>query len=169
VSYEAHSNIGMAMQLSIVEIMYQAILKYIVDLDPPSSQKNEVDLILKPIWVVQSSCFHKCLNDTLPSDESIIEAMSGVDRPWENIHHISYFLSGLEWIEHDECRSTLSEMVSHIVVSLDIHGIYVEGNMVKISPTIMIDISRTPGKIENVYINADCTPEEIQNYTDLFK
>jgi hypothetical protein len=44
-----------------------------------------------------------------------------------------------------------------------------EGNMENISPTIMIDISRTPGKIENVYIGADCSPEEIQIYIDLFK
>jgi hypothetical protein len=60
-------------------------------------------------------------------------------------------------------------MVSHTMVPLDTHGIYVEGNMENISPTITIDISRTPGKIENVYIGADCSPEEIQNYTDLFK
>jgi hypothetical protein len=41
--------------------------------------------------------------------------------------------------------------------------------MVSISPTIMIDISRTPGKIENVHIGADCSPEEIMIYTELFK
>jgi hypothetical protein len=55
------------------------------------------------------------------------------------------------------------------MVLLDMHGIYAEGNMVNISPTVAIDISRTPGKIENVYIGADCSPEEIQIYTDLFK
>jgi hypothetical protein len=51
-------------------------------------------------------------------------------------------------IEQDEFRSTLSEMVDHVVVSLDMHGIYVEGNIANISPTIAIDISRTPGKLK---------------------
>jgi hypothetical protein len=41
------------------------------------------------------------------------------------------------------------------------HDIYAEGNMVSIFPTIQIDISRTPGKVENVNINADCFPDEI--------
>jgi hypothetical protein len=49
------------------------------------------------------------------------------------------------------------------------HDIYVEGNMASIYPTIMIDISHTHGKIENVHIGADCSPEEILIYTELFK
>jgi hypothetical protein len=34
---------------------------------------------------------------------------------------------------------------------------------------IPIDISRIPGIVENIFIGADCSPEEIQIYTDLFK
>jgi hypothetical protein len=112
---------------------------------------------------------HDFLDDTLPSDEAILEAMNGPDRPWDDMHHRSYFLPELVRIEQDDFRSTLSEMVGHVMVPLDTHGIYVEGNMVNISPTITIDISRIPGKIENVYIGADCSPEEIHIYTDLFK
>jgi hypothetical protein len=63
----------------------------------------------------------------------------------------------------------LSEIVGHVVVPLDTHGIYAEGNMVSISPTITIDISCMPSNIENVYIGADCSPEEILIYTKLFK
>jgi hypothetical protein len=85
------------------------------------------------------------------------------------MYHHSYFLLELVRIEHDDFRSTLSDMGGHTVVFLDTHGIHVEGNMENISPTIMIDISQTPGKIENVYIDADCSREEIQIYTDLFK
>jgi hypothetical protein len=95
--------------------------------------------------------------------------MYGPDRPWDDMHHRSYFLPELFKIEHDEFRSTLSEMVGHIMVPLDTHGIYDEGNMVNISPIVMIDISCIPGKIENVYIGADCSPREIQIYIGLFK
>jgi hypothetical protein len=41
--------------------------------------------------------------------------------------------------------------------------------MLSISPIVMIDISRIPGKIEKLYIGADCSPEEIHIYLDLFK
>ena len=44
-----------------------------------------------------------------------------------------------------------------------------EGNMANLSPTIPINISHDPGKIENVYIGADCSPDEIKEYTELFK
>jgi hypothetical protein len=149
--------------------VYQAILDATADPDPSSSRTDEVDLVLEPIWATQSSCSHDFLDDTLPSDEAILEAMSGPDRPWDDMHHRSYFLPELVKIEHDDFRSTLSEMVGHVMVPLDTHGIYVKGNMENISPTITIDISHIPGKIENIYIGADCSPEEIQIYTDLFK
>jgi hypothetical protein len=138
--------------------VYQDIQEAIVDPDPSSSWTNEVDLVLEPIWVIQSSCSHDFLDDTLPSDEAILESMSGPDRPWDDMHHRSYFLPELVRIEQDEFRSTLSEMVGHVVVPLDTHGIYAEGNMENISPTVTIDISRTPGKIENIYIGVDCSP-----------
>jgi hypothetical protein len=106
---------------------------------------------------------HDFLDSTLPSYEAILEAMSGPDRPWDDIHHrsYSYFLPEFIKIEHDEFISTLSEIVGHVVVPLDVHGIYAEGNMANIFPTVTIDISRIPGKIENVYIGAECSPEEI--------
>jgi hypothetical protein len=63
----------------------------------------------------------------------------------------------------------MSEIVGHAVVPLDKHDIYVEGNVANISPTIAINISQTPGKVENVYIGVVCLPEEIQIYIDLFK
>jgi hypothetical protein len=52
---------------------------------------------------------------------------------------------------------------------LAMHKIYAEGNMESIAETIPIDISRTPGVMENVFVRADCSPEEIQIYTELFK
>jgi hypothetical protein len=108
---------------------------------------------------VQSSCLSNFLDDTLPSDKSILEDMYGPNWPWDDMHHCSYFLPELVKIEHDDFTSTLTEMVNHSMVPLDTHGIYDEGNMANIYPTIMIDISHIPGKIENVYIGADYFPE----------
>jgi hypothetical protein len=41
--------------------------------------------------------------------------------------------------------------------------------MESIIATIPIDISKTPGIVENIFIGADCSLEEIQIYTELFK
>jgi hypothetical protein len=49
------------------------------------------------------------------------------------------------------------------------HEVYAEGNMETIAETILINISRTPGVVESVFTGVDCSPGEIQIYTDLFK
>ena len=85
------------------------------------------------------------------------------------MHHRSYFLSKLEQVEHDDFRTILSESVGHPMIPLGTHGIYVEGNMENLSPIIPINIFQTPGKIENVYIGAYFSPDEISEYTELFK
>jgi hypothetical protein len=169
IPYEGQSHIGMEIPLSTVEVVYQSIFEAIADPDPSSSWNDEVDPILELVWAAQSSCSHDFLNDTLPLDETILEDMYGLDRTWDDMHHRSYFLSDLVKIKQDDFRSTLSEMVGHTVLPLDTHGICFEGNMENISPTIMIDISCIPRKIENIYIGVDCLPEEIQIYIDLFK
>jgi hypothetical protein len=38
----------------------------------------------------------------LASEEAIIEAMNGFDKPWDDMHHRSYFLPELERIEQDK-------------------------------------------------------------------
>ena len=55
------------------------------------------------------------------------------------------------------------------MVPLSSLGPMADGNMVNISPTIPINISCDPGKIENVYIGGKCSHPEIQEYTELFK
>ena len=77
------------------------------------------------------------------------------------MHHRSYFLPKLERDEHDEFKTTLSESFGHLVVPLGNHGIYPEGNMVNISPTISINIFWTPSKEEKIDIGAYCLLEDI--------
>ena len=57
-----------------------------------------------PAWAVESSHAHDFLDDVFPSDEAIIEAMSGVDPPWEELHHRSYFLRVLNHMECEDFR-----------------------------------------------------------------
>ena len=48
-------------------------------------------------------------------------------------------------------------------------GIFVEGYMENISVSIPINISVNPNVVENLYIGANCSQEEIAIYTTLFK
>jgi hypothetical protein len=52
---------------------------------------------------------------------------------------------------------------------LTMHAVYAEGNMETITETIPIDISRTTCVMDNFFFGVDCSPEEIQIYTYLFK
>jgi hypothetical protein len=52
---------------------------------------------------------------------------------------------------------------------LALHTVYAKFNMETIVETIPIEFSRTPGVMENVFVGADCSPEEIQIYKNLFK
>jgi hypothetical protein len=106
---------------------------------------------------------------SLSFDEAISEEMTGPERPWENIHHTSYFLPELKRKEIGEFVTTMNGDTPCPVNPLDMHIIYEEGNMEIIAETIPIDIYRTHGVMENTFIGEDCSLEEIHIYTDLFK
>ena len=71
-----------------------------------------------PAWAVQYSHAHDYLDMVFPSDEAIIEAMSSVEPPWEELHHKSYFLPSLDRLEHEDYREILSQRVGSPVIPL---------------------------------------------------
>ena len=73
-----------------------------------------------PAWAVESSHAHDFLDSVFPSDEAIIEAMSGVEPPWEELHHRSYFLPELDHLECEEFREILSERIGSPVDSIEL-------------------------------------------------
>ena len=85
--------------------------------------------------------------------------MFGLEQPWGELHHRSYFLSKLDDIECDDFKEIFSEKIGRLVVPLGSASKCAEGNMANLSPTIPINISYFPGKIENVYIWVDCSPD----------
>jgi hypothetical protein len=103
----------------------------------------------------------------LPSDEAIIEAMTSPDKPWDDLHHISYFFPELSQIEAGEFTLTMTGDRSCPIYPLATHVVYDEGNMESITEMIPINLSRTPGIVDNVFIRAYCSPEEIPNIDPL--
>ena len=62
-------------------------------------------------------------------------------------------------MECDEFRDILSKNIGSPVVPLRSPAQMADGNMANLSPIIPINISRDPGKIENVYVGAVCSPD----------
>ena len=105
-------------------VAYQDNLGCVAEPSPSSLRTEEEDPYVLPAWAVQSSHTHDCLDSVFPSDEAIIEAMSGVEPPWEELHHRSYFLPELDRLEHDPdgdrwppTYSTGSKQLSIVAVS----------------------------------------------------
>jgi hypothetical protein len=84
---------GMDMPLSMTEFSYSIIQRASTDLDPILSQ--ELDAVLEPIWAQGSLFDTDSLNLFFPLNEVIIEEMTSRDRPWDDLHHRSYFLPEL--------------------------------------------------------------------------
>ena len=55
-------------------------------------------------------------------------------------------------MECDDLRDILSENIGSPAVPLSSPSQMADGNMANFSPTIFINISHDPGKVENVYI-----------------
>jgi len=95
--------------------------------------------------------------------------MTGAERPWEDMHHRSYLLPEISHVENGDFKSTVSRSVVWMVNPLAMHGVYTEGNMVNILETIPINIYGTPNVVENVFIGAKFSQDEIREYTTHFK
>jgi hypothetical protein len=102
------------------------------------------------------------LDLVFPSDEVILEAMTGPNRPWDDLHHRSYFLPKLRRIEAGEFVLTMNGDSPCPINPLATHGVYTKGNMEIIATMIPIDISRTPGIMENVFIREIAPPKRFK-------
>ena len=122
--------------MSAAEIAYQSIVDSTDSIPTPLSPE-ELDGDVAPAWTLSSSSAQDCL-----------------DRPWDDLHHRSYFLPDLSEVESSFPSSSSSGPVHLVLNPLAPTQVYDEGNMVVISPTIPVSISRDPNVIENVFIGA---------------
>jgi hypothetical protein len=157
----------MAMPLFTSEVAYFIVQQDFVDPDPTPT--HGLDPVLEPTWDQGSLTDTDSLDLVFPSNESIIEAMTSLDRPWDDLHHRSYFLPELRRIEAGEFTLTMTGDKAFPINPLDTHVVYAEGNMETISQTTPIDISINLGVMENIFVGEDSSPEEIKIYTYLFK
>jgi hypothetical protein len=150
---------SMSMPLFVAEVAYSLVHQASANPDPTPAQ--ELDPLLEPIWAQVSLANVDSLDLVLPSDEAVIEAMTSPDKPWDDLHHRSYFLPKLSRIEAGEFTVTMTRDRSCHTNPLATHKIYAEGNIATISEMIPINISRTLGILDNFFVRAYSSPEEM--------
>jgi hypothetical protein len=97
---------GMSTPLSAVEVAYSLVQQ--ASATPDLIPAQELDPLLEPIWARDSLANTDSLDLVLPFDEAIIEAMTSLDKPWEDLHHMSYFLPELHRIKVGEFIITMT-------------------------------------------------------------
>jgi len=76
----------------------------------------------------------------LSSNEAILDEMMGPKRPYDYLHHRSYFLLEIDCTKRGEFCVHMNDNVDSTVKPLVKHGVYVEGNMENILETVPINI-----------------------------
>jgi hypothetical protein len=141
VTMEGTGHPGMSMPLSAAEVAYSLVQQALIDIDPTPAQ--DLDSTLEPIWAQISLADTDFLDLVFPFDATVIEAMTSPEKPWDDLHHRSYFLPELRRIEAREFTLTMTGDRSCPINPLATHEVYAQGNMAIIAETIPINISKT--------------------------
>jgi hypothetical protein len=96
----------MSMPLSAIEVVYSLVQQ--ASTTPDLTPAQALDPPLEPIWAQGSLATTDSLDLVLPFDEAMIKAMTSPDKPWEDLHHRSYFLPELSRIETREFTITMT-------------------------------------------------------------
>jgi hypothetical protein len=103
---EDTGHLGMSMPLFVAEVAYALVQQASTKTDRTPAQ--ELDPLLEPIWAQGSLANVDSLDLVFPSDEAVIKAMTSSDKPWQDLHHRSYFLPELSRIEAGEFTVTMT-------------------------------------------------------------
>jgi len=159
---------GDRMPLSPHEKWYESIQALS---DPPEQRDHHVaaDAYTLPCWLHEHDRSSDYLSLNLPSDKSIMEAMSVNDLPWNDDHHRSSFFPDIQDMEDRLVSLVPPEITSSPQTPILTRHVLSKRNLGNITATRPIDISVKPGIVKNIHIGVNCTPEEVTAYTALFK
>ena len=106
-------------------------------------------------------------------DEEILEALTALKYPWDDMPHRLFFLpkelvsqSDQFFVETKDFIHGKFNWFKKPIMALDT---FEEGNMANISPTIKINISTNPEVVEEIMLGASCSLEEVATYKALFQ
>jgi len=160
-------SLGDIMPLSPVEAKYDAI-QY-TSPSPNDQHLLESTFYSLPSWLYSLSSSFDYILHIFPSDESIMEMISIEEAPWDDNHHHSLFIPSLDEIEKDISSIFPIDIANAPQYSILTQDTISEENFVNISQMISVDISIKEGIVENIQLGTNCSIEEIETYTALFK
>ena len=107
------------------------------------------------------------------NDEEILEALTALKYPWDDMYHRSFFLPEELVSQSDqfsmETKDFIHGKVDWFKNPIPAPDSFEEGNMVNISPTIKIDVSTNSKIVEEIMLGAYFSPEEVDAYKALYQ
>ena len=98
-----------------------------------------------------------------------MEMLNIEEAPWDDNHHCSSFLPSLDDIEKYISSIFPTDIFDAPQSLIPTQDTISEGNLRNISQTISVDIFTKEGFVENIQLGMNCSTEEIEIYTTLFK
>jgi hypothetical protein len=98
-----------------------------------------------------------------------MEMLSIKEASWDVNHHLSSFLPSLDDIAKDISAIFPSDIVNSPQYPIHNQDTISKGNFGNISSTITVNIYIKEGIVENIQLGANCSAEEVETYTGLFK
>jgi hypothetical protein len=114
-----------------------------------------------PILSMSSSIESDLLDTELFVDETIMEVMCPIEKPWEISHHRSSFIPTTDQLKMIDPELTIDKKFYWCKCPFPAQLIFIEGNLSNISNIIPINISSNPDVIKNIMIGVDCSAQEI--------
>ena len=149
---------GMASPLSTAKVAYQVVQEKITDTCSSNLADEERNIYPMPILSMSSSIESDPLDTELFVDETIMEVMCPIEKPWEISHHRSSFIPTTDQLKKINLELTIDKKFDWFKCPFPAQSIIIEGNLSNISNTIPTNISSNTDVIENIMIGVDCSP-----------
>jgi hypothetical protein len=149
---------AMASPLSTAEMAYQTEKEKNADQCSSNLVDKERNIYLMPMLSMSSSIGSNPLDTELFTNETIMEVMCPIEKPWEISHHRSSFIPTTDQLKRLDLELTIGKKFDWFKSPFLAQPIFVEGNLSNISTTIRINISSNPNVIKNIMIGVDCSP-----------
>ena len=102
------------------------------------------------------------------NDEEILEALTTLEYPWDNMHHHLFFLPKERVSQSDQFSVETKDFIhgkfdwfKNPILAPDA---FEEGSMANIFPTTKINISTNPKIVEEIMLGASYSSEEVASY-----
>ena len=147
--------IGIASPLFVAEVAYRTIQEKSTGACSSHLAKEEGNIYPLPVLSMCSSSGFDPLETELFTDETIMEVMCPIEKPWEISHHRSSFIPTKNHSKRFDLELTMRKECDWFKNPFLTKLVFVEGNLSNIFATIPINISSNPNVTGNILIGAN--------------